>query len=180
MKARTSGTVFVTVGTTSFDDLISVVDSPCCIEALREKGFDKIVIQLGRGTYVPKLLGKDQKERNANGINSEYFAFSSSLAENIKSADLVISHAGSGSIFETLGAGRPLIVVVNDKLMDNHQQELADELTREKYLVSATPVSLVKAIQTLDVSKLLPYTPGEPSDLVRGINDVMGVPSKSV
>ncbi|PIN08511.1 N-acetylglucosaminyldiphosphodolichol N-acetylglucosaminyltransferase [Handroanthus impetiginosus] len=51
----------------------------------------------------------------------DYFTFSSSIAKFLKSASLVISHAGSGSIFETLRLRKPLIVVVNEDLMDNHQ-----------------------------------------------------------
>jgi UDP-N-acetylglucosamine transferase subunit ALG13 len=33
----------------------------------------------------------------------------------------VVSHAGAGSVFEALGGRRPLLVVVNETLMDNHQ-----------------------------------------------------------
>lgn len=43
--------------------------------------------------------------------------------------------AGSGSIFETLTVGKPLIVVPNPKLMDNHQAELGDQLARMQHLV---------------------------------------------
>lgn len=32
---------------------------------------------------------------------------------------------GSGSIFETLHLGKPLIVVVNEDLMDNHQKRVS-------------------------------------------------------
>lgn len=35
---------------------------------------------------------------------------------------------GSGSIFETLRLRRPLVVVPNPLLMDNHQVELADKV----------------------------------------------------
>lgn len=43
--------------------------------------------------------------------------------------------AGSGSIFETLTAQRPLIVVPNPLLMDNHQVELGDQLQSMGHLV---------------------------------------------
>lgn len=43
--------------------------------------------------------------------------------------------AGSGSIFETLTARKPLIVVPNPLLMDNHQAELRDHLAAMNALV---------------------------------------------
>ena len=43
---------------------------------------------------------------------------------------------GSGSIFETLTAQKPLIVVPNPLLMDNHQVELGEQLTELGHLVS--------------------------------------------
>ena len=36
-------------------------------------------------------------------------------------AALIISHAGSGSLFEALALGRPLLAVPNGLLMHNHQ-----------------------------------------------------------
>ncbi|XP_009958580.1 PREDICTED: UDP-N-acetylglucosamine transferase subunit ALG13 homolog, partial [Leptosomus discolor] len=60
----------------------------------------------------------------------EVFRFKDSLAQDLERADLVISHAGAGSCLETLEKGKPLIVVINEKLMDNHQLELAKQLHR--------------------------------------------------
>lgn len=41
--------VFVTVGTTSFDALIAVINTRECEEALKKMGCKKLVIQFGRG-----------------------------------------------------------------------------------------------------------------------------------
>jgi UDP-N-acetylglucosamine transferase subunit ALG13 len=42
---------------------------------------------------------------------------------------------GAGTIVHVLRSEKPLIVVVNALLQDNHQQELARKLHQEGYLV---------------------------------------------
>jgi len=53
MADREHQTVFVTVGTTCFDALVMAVDSPEVKKALLQKGYSNLLIQMGRGTYVP-------------------------------------------------------------------------------------------------------------------------------
>jgi beta-1,4-N-acetylglucosaminyltransferase len=48
--------VFVTVGTTCFDALVKVVDSEEVKRALMQKGYTHLVIQMGRGTYMPSVV----------------------------------------------------------------------------------------------------------------------------
>ena len=62
------------------------------------------------------------------------------LTDVIAASDLVISHCGAGSVFETLGMPtvsrrRLLIVVPNPALMDNHQAELAELLEQRQWAV---------------------------------------------
>lgn len=60
--ATEPGLVFVTVGTTSFDALVSVVDSSPCHHALRCVGFTKLIVQKGRGKHKPDEVGNCNRQ----------------------------------------------------------------------------------------------------------------------
>ena len=45
---------------------------------------------------------------------------------------------GAGSVMETLAAGKPLVVIINERLMDNHQLELAERLAEDGHLLYGT------------------------------------------
>mmetsp|Transcript_32034 Transcript_32034/g.55232 ORF Transcript_32034/g.55232 Transcript_32034/m.55232 type:complete len:186 (+) Transcript_32034:577-1134(+) len=126
------GSVFVTVGTTEFDALIRAVDTDAVRNALKERGVTDIMCQIGRGRFKPRL---------------PYFDYTSDISPYIRDADLVISHAGAGTIIETLRSHKPLIVVINSALMDNHQIEIAAELSRKGCLtIVEDPSTLPDAI----------------------------------
>lgn len=61
------------------------------------------------------------------------------MSAELGAADVVVTHAGSGSVLEALRAGKKVVAVINEALMHNHQKELADELERLGYLLGATP-----------------------------------------
>ncbi|KAG5547062.1 hypothetical protein RHGRI_012930 [Rhododendron griersonianum] len=83
-------TVFVTVGSTCFDALVQAVDTSEVKEELFRKGYTDLLIQIGRGSYVPiKSTGE------CESLQVDYFTYSSSIADNLRSASLVISHAGN-------------------------------------------------------------------------------------
>ncbi|KAM3366818.1 hypothetical protein ACQJBY_015877 [Aegilops geniculata] len=170
MGDRERRVVFVTVGTTCFDALVKVVDSEELKQALLQKGYTDLLIQMGRGTYKPS------KASGNSSLQVEHFTFSPSIADNIREASLVISHAGSGSIFETLRLGKPLIVVVNEDLMDNHQSELAEELAERNHLFCAHPQTLRETVEAMDLNTLQPYVPGEAKPVVALINRFLGFP----
>lgn len=49
-------TVFVTVGTTSFDALVSAVDTENFKKELYARGYTHLLIQMGRGSYIPQKV----------------------------------------------------------------------------------------------------------------------------
>lgn len=51
--SRDKGRVFVTVGTTLFDALVKEVDSQECKQVLASHGYSSLLIQLGRGSFLP-------------------------------------------------------------------------------------------------------------------------------
>lgn len=50
---KTRRVVFVTVGTTCFDALVRAMDSENVKKELLAKGYTHLLIQMGRGSYVP-------------------------------------------------------------------------------------------------------------------------------
>ena len=62
---------------------------------------------------------------------------------------MVVSHAGAGSIFESVRARRRLLVVVNPELMDNHQVELAEAMAERGHLSWTLPGGVVESLRAL-------------------------------
>ncbi|KAL4527482.1 hypothetical protein Ndes2526A_g08734 [Nannochloris sp. 'desiccata'] len=190
----TNKVVFVTVGTTRFDELIKNIDSPQFASALLEKGYSSLIIQSGssenyrihRLVPPPATSGSFKASSPSNEASSggdggggalsiTWFEYAPSLASCLDTASLVISHAGAGSIFETLRRGLPLIAVPNASLMDNHQKELAEKLKVEGYLATATPETVVEVVRGLDVASLKEYVPGNGAGIVSRVDALCGV-----
>ena len=162
MNADKKLTCLVTVGTTKFNALIESVDSASVADALIELGFSHLFLQIGQGEYIPERLIPDGQteatiDRAYGSLSIEYFRLVPSLAEYVDRADLVISHAGAGSIFEALNAGKRVIAVPNPLLMGNHQKELANHLQKQGYLVSSNLDGVERAIFEVQSTKLNEY-----------------------
>ncbi|XP_033920280.1 UDP-N-acetylglucosamine transferase subunit ALG13 homolog [Melopsittacus undulatus] len=162
--------VFVTVGTTSFDDLIATVCSPAAMQVLQSLGYEKLVLQVGRCALDPALLGSSDV-----AVEVEAFRYKESLAEDLRRADLVISHAGAGSCLETLEKGKPLIVVINEKLMNNHQLELAKQLHKDGHVLYCNCSTLVETLQSMELPTLKPFPPGQPEKFALFLDQVLGI-----
>ena len=71
---------------------------------------------------------------------------------------------GAGSIIESLTLQKPLVVVVNQVLMNNHQTELAQQLHSEGYLLFTSHTYVVGSMQVytiiipIVIVSLLPVT----------------------
>jgi beta-1,4-N-acetylglucosaminyltransferase len=169
MAAPRSGLVFVTVGTTQFDALVEALLRPSALEALAKLGFRQLRVQHGRG--APPRAPADTR-----GIAIDAYAFKPSLAEDMDEAELVISHAGSGSILEVLGRRKPLLVVVNESLMDNHQAELADELHARLHLVATRCAGIERALsEWRRPEKLVPFPEADPAPFCAHVDTLLGL-----
>src|SRR5258708_5228034 len=81
--------VFVTVGSTEHTALVDAVLSEACLQALRNRGYDKLVVQYGNSAW-----NRSSTNWSSNGINISAYSFKASIDGDVASSSLVISHAG--------------------------------------------------------------------------------------
>ena len=123
----------VTVGTHApFDRLVREV------ERLVEKGHIEgtVTAQVGRGGYRPPSMETFEECGQAEMQNL------------LEDSDLVITHAGTGSILAALEAGCRVLAVARSAAAgehyDDHQLEILDELVRRKAILGAKDPSLLE------------------------------------
>lgn len=117
------------MGSTKFNELVELVLKDAIIEQLLRWKTRKVLVQMGNCSVAEK--GSFVK----NGIQFEVYDYKPFLNEDMNWADLIISHAGAGTTMEALDLGKPLIVVPNRNLMDDHQLELAGKLAEGNHAV---------------------------------------------
>jgi beta-1,4-N-acetylglucosaminyltransferase len=157
---------FVTVGTTRFDLLIeTIIHDSNVIQTLVDcLHIDKLILQTGN-SQMPSY--------DNIPISIEHYKYKDSIENDIQQADLVISHAGAGTILQTLEAHKPLLVVVNEKLMNNHQLEIADEMEQQGYLFHCTCSTLATGLQKFVNHEFKQYEKGNPLLFGRYLNQIM-------
>lgn len=166
--------IFVTVGTTQFEQLIDGLFTDDTLQVLKEIGCKQLTIQLGNGKEIAQ--SSIQLAQQKYGVNCEYYRLKATILNDIQNADLVISHAGAGSCIEVLNAKKPLLVVINETLMDNHQTELAEQLHKDGYLLYCTTKTLDQLLSTVPntMPMLREYERGNVRDFVRELDNFMG------
>ncbi len=139
--------IFVTVGTGDFDQLVKKIDQ------LAPFIENRIVVQIGEGSYIPK--------------NCEYFRFASSLDTYYDEADIIIAHGGVGITIEVLKKGKKLISVDNKTMIDHHQSDILETFASAGYLVWCRDLDelplLLKRVPTMNLESYVtpPCTIGE-------------------
>lgn len=103
--------IFVTVGTGSFDELVRAVD---------DLNLESVFYQIGCGSYMPR----GDFERI---LNQEYFN------ECLRSASLVITHAGAGNIFNLLEMQTRFVAVPNFLRTDEHQSDICGFIESQRF-----------------------------------------------
>ncbi len=104
--------ILVTVGTAFFDELIEEVDR------LAGKGVFECPVFAQIGGYKKKIEHIDS-----------CVAYDRDLLAHCREADLIITHAGTGSLCECIVLGKPFIAVVDVNKVGNHQLEFVKQLS---------------------------------------------------
>ncbi|KAK4702614.1 hypothetical protein P7C70_g3604, partial [Phenoliferia sp. Uapishka_3] len=141
--------VILSVGSTSFPSLVNNFISQPSLDALAQLNPTTVTIQLGT-QQLPSTLPKTPFK-----LIMKFFM--PDLEQQIANANLVITHAGAGSILsfirsnsETTPTKRTLIIVPNDTLMDSHQADLADEMHNKGWaVVCRGPEDLAETLERL-------------------------------
>jgi UDP-N-acetylglucosamine transferase subunit ALG13 len=130
--------IFVTVGTQlPFDRMIRTVDRWAA-----ECGRDDVFAQIGPGAYEPRNLGYSR------------FIGADEFRERVQRAQVVIAHAGMGSIITALELGKPIIVMPRlvelGEHRNDHQVATARRfLAQGRIIVAFDAVHLVEKLNTM-------------------------------
>jgi UDP-N-acetylglucosamine transferase subunit ALG13 len=135
--------IFVTVGThyQEFERLVKKMDE------IAAKIDEKVIMQIGYTNYEPK--------------NARWFKFLSYDEINTfyRKSNLIISHAGAGTLLDILNLKKPSIIVPRLKKygehIDDQQIELGEALERSKKVIMLRDIeNLEETINKLNLGKI--------------------------
>lgn len=151
--------ILVTVGSTTFDELSRLVLNDEILEKLNSMGYRRMTLQHGRTSSLPS--------GNSSVLEIIRLTYLPDMSQAMANADLIISHAGAGTVLEALKTGSSLIIVPNETLMDNHQIELAEKLGSLNYctIAKANIESMLQALSTVHAVKPVAFAEGQKSAL---------------
>jgi len=138
--------IFVTVGThyQGFERLIKKMDE------IAEKMDDEVIMQIGYTKYEPK--------------DAKWFRFlerEEDILELYKKADVIVAHAGAGTLLMALFFGKPIVVVPRLKKfgehVDDQQLELAEALENMGKVIAVYDIE--KLEDAIRKAKSLKYKP---------------------
>ncbi|MGE6433039.1 PssE/Cps14G family polysaccharide biosynthesis glycosyltransferase [Shewanella baltica] len=109
--------IFVTTGTTEFRSLIDT----CLVELFQHE----VIIQ--------SPFFNDFESKYGGRGNIKFYSFVDNIADFYDWADLIITHAGAGSVYNLLELNKKVIVVPNLDRNDQHQAQLADFVLESNY-----------------------------------------------
>lgn len=146
--------IFLTVATwrIGYDRLVKAVDELVSSGVITEE----VIAQTGNGSYKPKHM------------TAMEFCSPTEFRDLIGKARLVISHAGMGTIIETVQILKPLIAVPRRRSLgevdNDHQFTTAKQLETEGKILVAYEVSELPA--KLEQAKTFVPTKGEASEKI--------------
>ena len=130
--------IFVTVGSTKFDELIKKIDDFVSKGEIK----DKVIAQIGKGEYIPKKI--------------KYFRYKKTLKKYYKLATIVISHEGAGTLFELVHLRKKTIAIINPNTVSN--PDLINKFSKEGYIIKCENIdNLPKIIKEIERKKLKKY-----------------------
>ncbi|CAO3610724.1 unnamed protein product [Mucor hiemalis] len=164
--------LFITVGSTGFDELISQVTTQAFLTSLTLLDITQVKIQYGSSEpiFIKNVQSYDGPRIDITGYN-----YKSSITEDMKGADIIISHAGAGTILQAARLdNKKLIVVVNKSLMDNHQYQIAQAMESRNYVVCSETSELLDNIKRIKNLVLDSFPKAKPEIFASIVNEQMG------
>lgn len=128
--------ILVTAGTTPFNSLFAHLN-----ELAPRFPNMQFIGQIGHGDYVPTEFPS--------------FTFSNEFANQIDSADAVVTHAGAGTVYDLLERGKPSIVIANLERKDKHQREITKYVKDSGFALASAKLADLEAL----LSELAEFEP---------------------
>ncbi len=123
--------IFVTVGTQfPFDRLVSAVDAWACRSKRRD-----VIAQIGEGVNTPSFIEWNR------------FVDASKCHDLLRDADLVVCHAGMGTVLTCLTSGTPVIVMPRLAALGEHRND--HQLDTVRWMRDLPGVRIVETVEEL-------------------------------